>query len=147
DLYGAVMYGGTGAENGYIVDGVNVTGMVYGTPSLLITTAGETAPLKRLNYDTVQEIQVMTTGLNAEYGRMTGGIVNAITKSGGNAFHGSLYGFFEGGGLRAKESSASQRPLSTTTVTDIPRLGDGGGDLGGYLLKDKLWFYGAYNPT
>ena len=129
------MGGATGAENQYIIDGLNVTGMNGGEQT------------KTVNMDFVQEVQVMTTGLNAEYGRMNGGIINVVTQSGGNAFHGSGFGFFEGGGLVADNSTTAQRAQTATTILDTKPVRDGGGSLGGYLLKDKLWFFGAYDRT
>ena len=102
---------------------------------------------KTLNFDFVEEIEVKTGGLPAEYGRMTGGALNVLTKSGGNKFKGDVFGFYEGGSLQSDDSTATQRPATTTTVTDIDKQFDFGGDLGGYLLKDKLWFFGAYDRT
>ncbi|MFI5169756.1 MAG: TonB-dependent receptor domain-containing protein [Vicinamibacterales bacterium] len=135
DGVGASFYGSTGAENNYIIDGLNTTGIEVG------------AEAKQLNFDFVEEIEVKTGGLPAEYGRMTGGILNVLTKSGGNTFKGDLFGFYEGSGLQSDDSTAADRPATTTQVTDIDNRWDFGGDLGGYLLKDKLWFFGAYNRT
>src|SRR5262249_29953879 len=130
DYYGAQMAGSSSSENQYIIDGLNTTGVETGIQG------------KTLNFDFVQEVEVKTGGLNAEYGRMTGGAVNVLTKSGGNAFHGDTFGFFE----HAQESTiAGDLPQTATTTTTIPRTGDYGGDLGGFVLKDKLWFFGAYD--
>ncbi|HXW07766.1 MAG TPA: TonB-dependent receptor [Vicinamibacterales bacterium] len=133
DAVGPAVLGSTGAENMYIIEGLNSTG---------IERAEKT---KALNFDFVEEIEVKTGGLNAEYGRMTGGLVNVITKSGGNTFRGSLFGFSEGGGLQAENSTAADRPETTTTVVDLDRRWDVGLDVGGYIVRDKLWFFGAYN--
>jgi outer membrane receptor protein involved in Fe transport len=133
DATGTVFYGSSGAENQYIIDGLNTTGIDVGTKG------------KTLNFDFVQEIEVKTGGLPAEYGRMTGGVVNVLTKSGGNQFKGSVFGFTEGGGLKSDNSTAADRPQTTTTVSDTKYKRDFGGELGGYLVKDKLWFFGAYN--
>ena len=79
---------------------------------------------------------------------MTGGVINVLTKSGGNTFKGDVFGFYEGGGLQSDDSTASQRPATTTTRRRTSTTaGDFGADLGGYLVKDKLWFFGAYNRT
>jgi hypothetical protein len=130
DTYGAAMSGSTSSENQYIIDGLNTTGVEVGTQG------------KTLNFDFVQEVEVKTGGLGAEYGRMTGGAVNVVTKSGGNDFHGGGFGFFE----HAQASSiASQVPQTSTTTTTIPRTADYGGNLGGYIAKDKIWFFGAYD--
>jgi len=78
---------------------------------------------------------------------MTGGIMNVLTKSGGNQFKGSAFGFYEGGSLQANDKTQEQRPATTTQVTNIKDRWDFGGELGGYLVKDKLWFFGSYNRT
>jgi hypothetical protein len=132
---GSGIYGGSGAENQYIIDGVNVTGMDGGEQT------------KTVNMDAVQQVQVMTTGLNAEYGRMNGGIISVVTQSGSNVFHGSGFGFYEGGGLVSGNSTLGQLPLSTTTLLNTTPIRDGGGSLGGFLLKDRIWFFGAYDRT
>jgi hypothetical protein len=135
DTIGTVVYGSTGAENQYIIDGLNTTGV----------EAGERG--KTLNFDFVQEVEVKTGGLPAEYGRMTGGVVNVVTKSGSNAFKGSIFGNREGGALQANDDTRDKRPAWTTTVTDISGRSDFGGELGGPFWKDRLWFFGAYNRT
>ena len=130
DSVGASIGGSTGSENQYIIDGLNTTGVERGEQG------------KTLNFDFVQEVEVKTGGMNAEYGRMTGGAVNVVTKSGGNSFHGDGFGFFE----HAQASSiASQVPQTSTTTTTRPRTADFGVDLGGFLVKDKLWFFGAFD--
>lgn len=133
DVVGTVVYGSTGAENQYIIEGLNTTGVELGDKG------------KTLNFDFVQEIEVKTGGLPAEYGRMTGGVINVLTKTGGNEFHGSVFGFTEGGSLQADDATASLRPATTTTIFDIAHKRDYGFELGGYLVKDKVWFFGAYN--
>ena len=87
DATGTTVYGSTGAENSYVIEGLNTTGAERGEEG------------KILNFDFIQEVEIKTGGLPAEYGRMTGGLINAITKSGGNEFAGDIFGFFEGGGL------------------------------------------------
>ncbi len=135
DGVGASVYGSTGAENSYIIEGLNATGIRFGDNT------------KTLNFDFVEEIEVKTGGLPAEYGRMTGGVLNVLTKSGGNTFKGDVFGFYEGGSLQSDDSTASQRPATTTTVSNIDKRFDFGADLGGFLVKDKVWFFGAYNRT
>src|SRR5207244_13472969 len=79
DIYGLQMNGAGGPEQNYIIDGVNVTNPAYGTQG---TT---------LIQDFVQEVDIKTGGYQAEYGRASGGIINVVTKSGGNEFHGSVF--------------------------------------------------------
>jgi len=135
DTVGTVVNGSTGAENQYIIDGLNTTGV----------EAGERG--KTLNFDFVQEVEVKTGGMPAEYGRMTGGVINVVTKSGGNLFKGSVFANGEGGWLQSNDDTRDQRPAWTTTVTDISGRKDFGGELGGPIARDRLWFFGAYNRT
>jgi outer membrane receptor for ferrienterochelin and colicin len=127
---GLTVYGSSGAENAYLIDGVNTTNVEYGLQG------------KELNFEFIQEIDVKTGGYEAEYGRATGGIVNVITKSGGNEFHGDAFGYFDSDGLQA-----SNRHVGETlqgSVLGFTRY-DYGAALGGYILKDRLWFFGAYD--
>jgi hypothetical protein len=135
DGVGPAILGSTGAENQYIVEGLNTTGVERAEKG------------KQLNFDFVEEIEVKTGGLPAEYGRATGGVINVITKSGGNTFRGSLFGFNEGGALQANDNTADLRPETTTTVADIDRKWDFGVETGGFIVRDRLWFFGAYNHT
>jgi len=127
------VYGSSGGENEYIIDGLNTTSIGVGLQG------------KRLNPDFVQEVEVMTGGLPAEYGRLTGGAINAVTKSGSNEFHGDIFGYDEGGSLFSKNATATKLPTTSTTIVDVNRRYDYGGDVGGFFIKDRLWFYGAYD--
>jgi hypothetical protein len=131
DAVGPTVYGSSGAENQYIIDGLNTTGVELGNKG------------KQVNMDFIDSVETKTGGLPAEYGRNTGGIVNAITKSGSNVFRGSVFGFAEGGFLQANDSTRDERPQTTTQVVDMAHRADFGGTLGGYLLKDRLWFFGS----
>jgi len=133
DAVGTTVYGSTGAENQYVIDGLNTTGVERGQEG------------KRLNTEFIQEVEVITGGLNAEYGRMTGGIINAITKSGSNEFHGDLFGYTASGGFQSDNTTAVSRPATSTTIAEIDKQEDYGANLGGYILKDRLWFFGAYD--
>ena len=73
------VYGSTSAENLFLIDGVNTTNVIKGLQG------------KNINGEFIQEVEVKTGGYQAEYGRNTGGVVNVITKSGGNEFHGDLF--------------------------------------------------------
>ena len=135
DGVGPAVLGSTGAENQYIIEGLNTTGVERAEKG------------KQLNFDFVEEIEVKTGGLPAEYGRATGGVINVITKSGGNTFRGSFFAFSEGGGLQSNDNTADLRPATTTTVTDIDKKWDFGFETGGFIVRDRLWFFGAYNRT
>jgi len=122
---GANVLGSTSTENIYLIDGLTSNDAATGD-------AGT-----RLNFDVIQEVSFQATGFEAEYGGATGGVVNLITKSGGNAFSGSLdvryrsESFNENGDHfdRDDETSSYFAPAAT---------------LGGPLLKDKLWFFAGY---
>jgi hypothetical protein len=134
DNVGATMLGSTGAENKYIIDGVDSTGIMAGQQK------------KTMLLDFIDQVNIKTEGTNAEIGGATGGVIEAITKSGSNSFHGSGFLYGQGGGLIATNTTAALRPTTTTTVSTINQQVDGGGTLGGYFIKDKLWFFGGYNP-
>jgi outer membrane receptor protein involved in Fe transport len=122
------IYGATSQENQWLIDGVNTTNVWLGSQG------------KAMSTEFIQEIEVKTGGYQAEYGRALGGIVNAITKSGGNAFHGDAFAYYDSNGMAA---AARQGP-GIVQVDDSMRF-DYGADLGGFVLKDSLWFFGAYN--
>ena len=122
------------AENQYIIDGVNTTGV-----------KGHQA--KALNNEFVQEVEVKTGGYEAEYGRALGGDVNVVTKSGGNEFHGDAFGYYDSTGTSPRTTrQARGRPARRRALTgqSTERV-DFGADLGGYFVKDRLWFFGAYD--
>ncbi|HYU32124.1 MAG TPA: TonB-dependent receptor [Thermoanaerobaculia bacterium] len=123
------VYGSTGAENVFYVDGVNTTGVEYGFQG------------KELNFEFIEAVDVKTGGYEAELGRATGGVINVITKSGGNEFHGDVFGYYDSDSL---QSSADQVVATSGTVNGYTR-DDYGIDLGGYVLRDKLWFFAAYD--
>ena len=134
DAVGATMLGSSGAENKYIIDGIDATGIAAGEQK------------KTLLIDFIDQVNIKTEGTNAEVSGSTGGVIEAITKSGSNTFHGSVFAFGQGGSLQAANTTAAQRPLTTTTVSSIDHQYDGGFTLGGFIVKDKLWFFGGYNP-
>ncbi len=100
-------------------------------------------PKTHHSQDSIQEFQVVTFGGAAEYGRAIGGIINAITKSGGNDFRGSGYGFFRNKDLNAQDfaEKALGKPKS-----DFSRQ-QWGGSLGGPIKENKSFFFGAFERT
>ena len=88
-----------------------------------------------ITLEAVKEFQVTASGANAEFGRTAGGVVNVVTKSGTNAVHGALFEYFHTESLTAATSDG--KPL------DGFRRNQFGGSLGGHLIKDKLFFFGA----
>jgi len=124
------VYGSSSSENAYLIDGVNTTGVEYGQEG------------KDLNFEFIQEIDVKTGGYEAEYGRSTGGIINVITKSGGNEFHGDVFGYYDNDSLQADTKHVGETLQGS--VLGFTR-DDWGADVGGFILKDRLWFFAAYD--
>ena len=91
------------------------------------------------NPDALEEFSVQTNSFSAEYGRGSGAIVNVVTRSGTNEFHGSAFDFLRNGDLNAKNFFASQ--------VDQLKRNQFGGSLGGPIIKDKLFFFGSYQGT
>jgi hypothetical protein len=109
------------------------------------------------NQDAIQELQVITNDFSAQYGRNAGSVVNYVTKSGTNAFHGSGFEFYNGSFLQSL-AQESKSPLAgfcspgvvptqqnNCTPIAVPRVTENryGGTLGGPILKDKLFFFGS----
>lgn len=86
--------------------------------------------------DAIQEVQVLTTGISARYGRFQGGVINAVTKSGGNQYSGTLRLELD------KQSWNSQTPFNENQADKLNRVYQG--TLGGYIIPDRLWFFGGY---
>jgi Carboxypeptidase regulatory-like domain len=134
--------GGTGLENNYVVDGVNITNTGYGgvgSYSIVFGSLGS-----GVTTDFIKETQVKTAGFEAEYGQSTGGVINVVTNSGSNEFHGSLYGFFRPSGLESSWTEL-QTPNGTVNTTKTENT-DFGVTLGFPVMKDKIFFFGAFNP-
>ena len=120
-------------ENNYIIDGLSSTDPRYGTSGANLT----------MNF--VQEVLVMTGGYQAEYGRSTGGVFNVITKSGGNQFRGDLFTYFRGKGF-TPSGVERRRNKELVTFADQRGESDLGFSLGGPIVRDKVWFFGAIDP-
>ncbi len=134
--------GGSGLENNYIVDGVNITDTGFGGIGAYNSIHGSLG--SGVTSDFVKETQVKTAGFEAEFGETTGGVVNVVTKSGGNRFSGGVFGY-----LRPDWAEAEWKQLKTPngSVNTIGRNeGDFGISLGGPLVTDKAFFYATYNP-
>jgi hypothetical protein len=133
DDVGFSFNGASGNENNYLIDGLNTTNGAFG----ILGT--------QLSLEFIGETEIITGGYNAEYGRATGGVVNAITKSGSNEFHGDIWFYatpFELDPIAVGRSGESVASRSKTKY-DF----DFGFDLGGPIVKDKVWFYIGFAPT
>ncbi|NVB81897.1 MAG: TonB-dependent receptor [Kofleriaceae bacterium] len=135
DNYGISFAGSTSVENVYVVEGINTTDTAYGGLS------------SNLPNEFISETEVITGGYNAEFGRATGGIVNVVTKQGSNEFHGSVFGYFQPGAFIAKANGVAREGSSLDIATDLDYKYDLGAELGGPIIKDKLWFHVGFNPS
>jgi hypothetical protein len=89
--------------------------------------------------DALQEFSVQTSNYSAEFGQNAGGVVNVVTKSGTNQFHGDVYGFLRNSALNARNFFAAERdPLKRSQF---------GGTIGGPIIKDKTFFFTEYQGT
>ncbi len=137
-------YGGSSMENVFLVNGVNTTnprGAAFGS-------------LVKVNYNAVEEVRIVALGSKAEYGSYSGAAIDVLTKSGSNTFHGNaayyteIKGWFKTNqpkdGALAGSDWLFVQPgdvLAGTTKTNW----EGNLTLGGPILKDRLWFYGAFD--
>jgi outer membrane receptor protein involved in Fe transport len=129
DLYGVSINGSTSPENSYLIDGLSVNDPAYGVLGTPLTA------------EFIDEVNVITGGYMPEYGRTTGGTISAVTKSGGNEFHGSVFGTFTPGSLAGKPATVSSAGSTVQGSRSLFNIGDFGATLGGYIIKDKLWFF------
>ena len=88
------------------------------------------------NLDSIAEFRILTSNTDAEYGNYSGGLINVVTKSGGNALHGSTFEFLRNTDLDAKNYFSTQR--------SIFQQNQYGGTLGGPIKRDKLFFFADY---
>ncbi len=143
--------GATGLENQYIADGVNITDGGYGGLGVFSPIYGSLGT--GINLTFIQEVQVKTGAFEPKYGKGDGGIVQIVTKSGGNAYHGALAAFFAPDAFSAGQRYADDyfdRVNVRGHIASEPQV-DASAEFGGYVpgvhLKDKLFFFGAYNPA
>lgn len=124
--------GSSGPENNYILDGVTVSDPAFGG-------SGANLP-----FEFVQEVEVKTGAYGAEFGKATGGIFNVITKSGTNDIRGDAFVYFTPKSF-VREVKTSAIPFTGSAPNGFSEV-DAGFDIGGPIMKDKLWFFGAFNP-
>ena len=134
--------GASGLENNYVVDGVNITNQGFGGVGVYSIVFGSLGA--GVTTDFIKETQVKTAGFEAEYGQSTGGVVNVVTKSGTNDWRGSLFGSIQPEGLEANRNTV-QTPNGTVNDVGAQNM-DFGVSMGGPLMKDKVFFFGTFNP-
>ncbi|HSN54376.1 MAG TPA: TonB-dependent receptor [Candidatus Sulfomarinibacteraceae bacterium] len=116
--------GSTIGENAYIIDGMDITDPVMATATT------------HINFDAISEIQLQAGGFEAEYGRATGGIINLVTRSGGNRFSGTFDGRYRSDSFQESGSHFDSDLLASEHWV-------AGATLGGPIVRDRLWFFAS----
>ncbi|MBI2222972.1 MAG: TonB-dependent receptor [Acidobacteria bacterium] len=141
-LGGLSIDGASAGENRYIVDGIETTNLRTGASG------------KNVIADFVEEVQVKSSGYTAEFGGAMGGVVNVVTKSGTNDLHGNGLFYFQGSDLESARRPTLRQNLTDSNVAeyvsypkdDETRI-EPGFALGGPIIRDRAWFFGAYQPA
>jgi hypothetical protein len=133
--------GASGAENAFTVDGVVTNSLINGSSR------------QNTVFEYIQEVQVKTTGIPAEFGGALGGVITAVTKSGGNIFTGETHYYLEGSPVSAGPvKRLVLSPIDDKTVQywqdekqpDVRQ--EFGGSIGGPIVRDRLFFFGSFSP-
>ncbi len=114
-------------DNVFLVDGVDINDNIFGTANNLFIE------------DAIQETQVLTSGISAEYGRFSGGVVNVVTKRGGDRFSGTARVNLSNPAW--SEETPFEKSRGTERSDKLSKYYEG--TLGGPILRSKLWFFGA----
>jgi outer membrane receptor for ferrienterochelin and colicin len=118
--------GSTGSSNTFLIDGLSNDQDAVGD------SRGDFSP------DAISEFQVMSSSYNAEYGQATGAVINVISRTGTNDYHGRVSTFYRADGLSASNPFGRNTPFDETIV---------GGTFGGPIVKNKTFFFGSYEHT
>jgi len=119
-------------QNNYRLDGVSLNDYANGAPGSVLGG--------NLGVDAIQEFSVLTSNYSAEYGKTSGGVINAVTRSGSNSFHGSVYEFLRNSALDAKNFFEQDPTLPKASF----RQNQFGGAIGGPLIKNRTFFFADY---
>ena len=136
-------YGSATNENVFLINGVDATS----------PRAGSFGALVNVNYDAVEEVRIVALGSRAEYGSYSGAAIDVLTKSGSNEFHGSAAFYSKIGSVADNQPGTGEAFGSDflyvaegdNPAGDIKKDWEGALTLGGPVVKDKLWFFGAFN--
>ncbi len=115
------------SSNGFFVDGIDVKEYMNGGTSIIP------------NLDSISEFRLLTDNFDPEYGNYNGGLINVVTKSGSDSFHGNVFEFLRNTALDAKNYFAATR--------SVFRQNQFGGTVGGPIKKQKIFFFGDYQGT
>ena len=135
---GVVVNGNRPGSNYFLLDGVDMT------DNYLSTAPVFPAP------DALSEFDIQTSNFTAQYGRNSGGLVNVVTRSGTNSFHGGAFEFFRNTALDSRNYfDRQQLPSGAFAALPVPnfKLNQFGGFVGGPIQKDKMFFFGYYQGT
>src|ERR1700716_1220091 len=117
-------------QNNYRLDGVSLNDYANGAPGSVLGG--------NLGVDAIQEFSVLTSNYSAEYGKTSGGVVNAITRTGTNQFHGSVYEFLRNSRLDSKNYFDPAGKIPPFKRNQF------GGAIGGPIIKDRTFFFADY---
>jgi hypothetical protein len=138
---GIQVNGASASENQFVVDGISTNSLVHGHSR------------QNAAFEILQEVQVKTAGIEAQYGGALGGVISAITRSGGNDFHGDIHYYFSGSALNAGPPKRLLMDASDlTTVSYVQdwknpsKTHEIGYALGGRFIRNKLFFFSAASP-
>src|SRR6202795_1581801 len=141
--------GATGLENLYIADGVSITDTAFGGLGLFSRVYGSVRT--GINLTFFKEVQIKTGSIQPQYGGATGGVVQIVTKSGGNQYHGALAGYAQPYSFEAQRLNVDNLNLPNPFGGVIHDSNfDASGKIGGpipLLGKDKLFFFGSIDPS
>jgi hypothetical protein len=146
--YGFSVGGAADSENSYLVEGQDTENVSGGATSANVP------------FQFIQEVQVKSSGIEAEHGGALGGVVNVIMKKGGNAYHGEIFASYESNGPDADQNNAFLRydPTATPAANVDPdsqnyqpkqdhfKVLQPGFAVGGPIIKDRLFFFAGFAP-
>ena len=135
--------GASGSENRFVIDGLDTTALRSGVSN------------KPMYTDFLEQVQVKTSGYNAEYRATTGGVVSAVSRKGGDTFHGDVGAYyanqsslFRGDVRPTLRLNPSNNLIAESVIIPADRFSDTQPlfDVGGPLMKDRIWFFAGYIP-
>ncbi len=136
--------GATTSQNNYQQDGASI---VAWSGNGFAGDSGGSPGIAVVNPDAIQEFKIQTSMFDAGYGRKPGAVVNVVTKSGTNQFHGTAFEFFRNTDLNANDFFRSQNTAPLPNGRPVLNQNQFGGSFGGPVKKDKLFFFASYQET
>jgi len=148
---GLSMDGASSSENMFFADGMDITNMYTGASN------------QNVYFEFIDEVQVKSSGYAAEYGGSMGGVINVLTRAGGNEYSGELLLYYNGSATNGTPRPSLRINPYDRGLAEYLEYGDDpwpaqyqednrhnyefGFGLGGYVIKDRLWFFASYLPT